>query len=85
MHSLFDADIYVEFYRDQATRSHLKNVYAALTLSTFLAAGGAAVHIFTDILKVCSSLILMSTVEADLFIDHVNFFLIFERPPQNAV
>eukprot|EP00795_Rhopilema_esculentum_P013668 gene13668-4571_t len=36
---------------DQQTRSHLKNVYAALTLSTFLAAGGAGVHIFTDVLK----------------------------------
>ena len=41
-----------QFCRDQATRSHLKNVYAALTLSTFAAAGGAAVHIFTDMLKV---------------------------------
>jgi len=36
---------------NQETRSHLKNVYAALTLSTFAAAGGAAVHIFTDMLK----------------------------------
>ena len=42
----------VEFSRNQETRSHLKNVYAALTLSTFAAAGGAAVHIFTDMLKV---------------------------------
>ena len=45
--------VYINICRNQVTRSHLKNVYAALTLSTFLAAGGAAVHLFTDILKVC--------------------------------
>lgn len=36
---------------DKQTKDHLKNVYAALSLSTLLAAGGAGVHIFTDILK----------------------------------
>lgn len=33
------------------TKKHLKNVYAALTIATLSAAGGAAIHLFTDILK----------------------------------
>ena len=49
----FQYQNYIDFCRDDGTCRHLKNVYAALTLSTFVAAAGAAVHIFTDILKVC--------------------------------
>ena len=49
-------DLLICFFRDGPTRSHLKNVYAALTLSMFLAAGGAGVHLFTDVLKVCMSI-----------------------------
>ena len=33
-------------------RSHLKNVYATLTMSIMAASAGAYVHLFTDILKV---------------------------------
>lgn len=36
---------------DVATKKHLKNVYAALAISTLAAAAGAAVHLFTEILK----------------------------------
>lgn len=36
---------------DTATRLHLRNVYAALTWSTFLAGAGAGVHVLTNILK----------------------------------
>lgn len=36
---------------DGQTKSHLKNVYAALSMSTLVAAGGAGVHIFTDLMK----------------------------------
>lgn len=37
---------------DQSTRSHLRNVYACLSLSMLAAAFGSGVHLFTDILKV---------------------------------
>ena len=33
-------------------RSHLKNVYATLTMSIMAASAGAYVHLFTDTLKV---------------------------------
>lgn len=36
---------------DVGTKKHLKNVYASLTIATLAAAGGAAVHLFTNILK----------------------------------
>mmetsp|Transcript_79235 Transcript_79235/g.124972 ORF Transcript_79235/g.124972 Transcript_79235/m.124972 type:complete len:239 (-) Transcript_79235:395-1111(-) len=36
---------------DQSTRSHLRNVYACLSLSMLAAAFGSGVHLFTDILK----------------------------------
>eukprot|EP00794_Sanderia_malayensis_P017357 gene17357-19091_t len=36
---------------DKETKNHLKNVYSALSLSTLLAAGGAGVHLFTNVLK----------------------------------
>ena len=32
-------------------RSHLKNVYATLTMSVMSAAAGAYVHVFTDLLQ----------------------------------
>jgi hypothetical protein len=32
-------------------RSHLKNVYATLTMSVMAAAAGAYVHVFTDLLQ----------------------------------
>jgi len=36
---------------DAGTKKHLKNVYAALTIATLAAAAGAAIHLYTDILK----------------------------------
>lgn len=36
---------------DVPTKKHLKNVYAALAIATLAAAAGAAIHLFTDILK----------------------------------
>jgi len=36
---------------DAGTKKHLKNVYAALAISTLAAAAGAGFHLFTDILK----------------------------------
>ena len=36
---------------DAGTKKHLKNVYASLTIATLAAAAGAAVHLFTNILK----------------------------------
>ena len=39
-------------------RSHLKNVYATLTMSIMAASAGAYVHLFTDILKVPQSLLI---------------------------
>merc|ERR1712002_412896 len=36
---------------DASTKKHLRNVYAALAITTLAAAAGAAIHLFTDILK----------------------------------
>lgn len=36
---------------DDVTKKHLKNVYASLAISTFAAAAGAALHLFTGILR----------------------------------
>lgn len=36
---------------DVATKKHLKNVYAALAISTLAAAAGASVHLFTSLMK----------------------------------
>ena len=39
------------FSREAPVRSHLKNVYACLTMSVLSAAAGAYVHLFTDLLR----------------------------------
>lgn len=39
------------YFREEPVRSHLKNVYACLTMSTISAGAGAYVHIYTNLLS----------------------------------
>lgn len=38
-------------YREEPVRTHLKNVYACLTMSTMAAAAGAYIHMYTELLS----------------------------------
>ncbi|CAB4042723.1 Bax inhibitor 1, partial [Paramuricea clavata] len=48
----FNLETLTDFSRlDVPTKKHLKNVYSALAMSMFVAAGGGAVHMYTQFLK----------------------------------